>query len=128
MLKILYTIPNFNTAGSGRALLNIAKGLDKNKFEVHIACKIDEGEFFKVVKDSGIPVHVFNYEAPMRPVFQLLKQAWKISRKLKEIKPDIIHSFHYSNNYGEALSAKLAGAKWVFTKKNMMWGSDGANA
>ena len=78
MLRILFTIPNFNTAGSGKALLNIAKGLDKNKFEVHIACKTDEGEYFKVVKDSGIPVHVFNYEAPMRPVSALVKQGWKI--------------------------------------------------
>ena len=128
MIKILYTIPNFHTAGSGKALLNIAKGLDKTKFEAHIACKTDDGDFFKVVEQSGVPVHVFNYEAPMRPLAQLLKQSWKISRKLKKIKPDIIHSFHYSNNYGEALAARLSGAKWVFTKKNMMWGSDGANA
>lgn len=128
MLRILFTIPNFNTAGSGKALLNIAKGLDKNKFEVHIACKTDEGEYFKVVKDSGIPVHVFNYEAPMRPVSALVKQGWKISRIIKSIRPDIIHSFHYSNNYGEAVAARLSGAKWVFTKKNMIWGSDGANA
>jgi len=128
LIKILYTIPNFHTAGSGRALLNLAMGLDKSKFEVHIACKTDEGAFFETVKNSGFPVHIFNYEAPMRPFTKLLKSAWQISRQLKEINPDIIHSFHYNNNYGEALPAKMAGLKWVFTKKNMNWGSDGANA
>jgi glycosyltransferase involved in cell wall biosynthesis len=128
MIRILFTIPNFHTAGSGKALLNIAKGLDKSKFEVHIACKTDEGAFFETVKNAGFPVHIFNYEAPMRPITKMLKSSWKISRQLKEINPDIIHSFHYNNNYGEALPAKWAGAKWIFTKKNMMWGSDGANA
>ena len=50
-IKILYTIPNFDTAGSGKALLNLALGLDKNIFEPHIACLNDKGDFFKIVKD-----------------------------------------------------------------------------
>ena len=128
MIKILYTIPNFDTAGSGKALLNLACGLDKNRFEVHIACKTNQGKFFETVTNSKVPVHVFDYEAPMRPIKSLFKQGWKISRELKKINPDIIHSFHYSNNYGEPIAAWLAGAKWIFTKKNMNWGSDGANA
>ena len=32
-IKILFTIPNFDTAGSGKALLNIALRLDREKFE-----------------------------------------------------------------------------------------------
>lgn len=127
-LRILYTIPNFDTAGSGQAMLNVATGLNKTQFEAHIACKTDAGAFFKTVKQSGIPVHVFNYEPPMRPLSQLGIHGWKTSRTLKEIAPDIIHSFHYNNNYGEAVAAKLAGIDWIFTKKNMNWGTDGANA
>ena len=126
--KILFTIPNFNTAGSGKALLKIALGLNKNKFESHIACKTNEGVFFEEVKNSGIPVHVFEYQPKARPISRLLKESWKISRKLKEINPDIIHSFHYNNNYTEALAAKLAGIPWVYTKKNMNWGGSGANS
>lgn len=128
MIRILFTIPNFNTAGSGKALLNLASQLDKHIFEVHIACKTDTGAFFKTVQASGIPVHVFDYEPPMRPLMKLFRQGWAISRQLKKIEPDLIHSFHYNNNYGEALAARMAGCKWVFTKKNMNWGSDGANA
>lgn len=127
-LKILFSIPNFDTAGSGKALLNIAKGLDPERFESHILCKHDKGEFFKVVKASGIPVHVFDYETPMRPILKGLKGCWQISEKLKKINPDIIHSFHYSAEYSEALAAKMAGIKWVYTKKNMSWGGSSANA
>lgn len=127
-LKILYTIPNFDTAGSGKALLNIALGLDKNKFEPHILCLHNKGEFFKTVENSGIPVHIFDYIPKERPVFQMIKNCLKVSGKLKEIKPDIVHSFHYSSNYTEALSARLAGIKWVFTKKNMSWGGSSKNS
>jgi glycosyltransferase involved in cell wall biosynthesis len=53
---------------------------------------------------------------------------WKISREFKRIAPDIIHSFHYSADYSEALAARMAGIKWVYTKKNMSWGGGSANA
>lgn len=127
-IKILYTIPNFDTAGSGKALLNLALGLDKDRFEPHIVCLHDKGDFFKTVKESGIPVHVFNYLPKERPILKMLRDCWKVSRKFKAINPDIIHSFHYSSNYTEALAAKMAGIRWTFTKKNMSWGGSSANS
>jgi glycosyltransferase involved in cell wall biosynthesis len=127
-LKILFTIPNFDTAGSGKALLNIATRLNKEKFTAEILCKHDKGDFFKKVLESGIKVHVFDYESPMRPVLKGLMRIWRISRKLKRINPDIIHSFHYSSDYSEPLAANIAGVKWVFTKKNMNWGGSSKNA
>ena len=127
-IRILFTIPNFDTAGSGKALLNIAKGLNPDNFEVHILCKHNRGEFFNTVKSSGVPVHVFEYETAMRPILRGLYGCWKISRLIKKIKPDIVHSFHYSADYSEALASRLAGAKWVFTKKNMSWGGPSKNA
>ncbi len=120
--RVLFTIPNFDTAGSGKALLNLAMGLDKQKFEAHIACLHHRGAFFDMVKESGIPVHVFNYLSPARPFHKLLTNTWKVSRMFKQIQPDIIHSFNYSADYTEALSARMAGIPWIFTKKNMSWG------
>ncbi|SVE36257.1 uncharacterized protein METZ01_LOCUS489111, partial [marine metagenome] len=65
-LKILFTIPNFDTAGSGKALFNIANNLDKQYFEPHIACLNDKGVFFTVVERSKIPVHIFQFTSPMK--------------------------------------------------------------
>lgn len=127
-IKILYTIPNFDTAGSGRALLNLALGLDKDKFEPHILCLHGEGKFFETVKNSGIPIHIFNYLPKARPIIQMLRDCWNVSRKLKAINPDVIHSFHYSSNYTEGLAARMAGIRWTFTKKNMSWGGSSANS
>ncbi|MNY09882.1 GDP-mannose-dependent alpha-(1-6)-phosphatidylinositol monomannoside mannosyltransferase [compost metagenome] len=58
----------------------------------------------------------------------MIKDCWKVSRKFKVIAPDIIHSFHYSSNYTEAISARMAGIPWTFTKKNMSWGGSSKNS
>lgn len=123
-IRILYTIPNFNTAGSGKALMNIASRLDKEIFEPHLCCAHEKGEFFKKVEESGIPVHIFQSWESVKPSYGNFKKVLNISKNFKKVNPDIIHSFHYSSDFSEALAAKLAGKKWMFTKKNMSWGSN----
>lgn len=123
--KILFTIPNFDTAGSGKAMLKIIQRLDKNLFEPHIACNHDRGEFFKVVKESGIPVHIFSTTTSMKNKLKGILNCWKMSKFYREHGFDLVHSFHYSDDYSEALSVRLAGKKWVYVKKNMNWGGNG---
>ena len=120
-IRILYTIPNFDTAGSGKAMLKIAKMLPSD-FEPVIACEHNRGAFFKVVEDSGIPVHVLQITQPILPRWTLPFRVSPFRQFLKREKIDLIHSFHYSNDYSEGLAARLAGVPWVFTKKNMGWG------
>lgn len=127
-IKILFTIPNFNTAGSGKALLNIAVRLDNNIFEPHIACLHNNGSFFKIVEQSGIPIHIFQFTCSMIPRIRGLLNCWKISKWIKESKFDLIHSFHYAPDYSEVLASKLARTPWIFTKKNMNWGGKSKNA
>ena len=127
-IKVLYTIPNFDTAGSGKALLNIATRLDKDIFEPHIACFNDKGYFFRVVKDSGIPVHIIDYTHPMTNKLEGLKHCFKVSTFFRKNRFDIVHSFHYGSDYSEALAARMAGVRWVYTKKNMSWGGGSARA
>lgn len=126
-IRVLFTIPNFDTAGSGKALLKIAERLDRKRFEPMICCMHDRGAFFDIVRQSGIPVHVFPYTADMSRRIQGLRQVWRISRFFRKLRPNIIHSFHYAPDYSEALAAMLAGVKWIYTKKNMNWGGSSKN-
>ncbi len=121
-IKVLFTIPNFDSAGSGKALFLIAEGLNKEQFEPHILCLHKKGAFFETLEKSGIPVHVFNYLPCERPLWKMLYQSFGVAIKFRKINPTIIHSYNYSSNYTEGLSARIAGIKWVFTKKNMSWG------
>lgn len=121
-IRILFTIPNFDTAGSGFVVFNLARNLNKNIFDVHICSATNKGDFFKTVEASGIPLHVFPYIAERKHNFSFLVSVFKTASFFRKIKPDIIHSYNYTSEYSEALAARFAGSKWVFTKKSMEWG------
>lgn len=123
-IKILFNIPNFNTAGSGRALLNVIERLDRTVFEPEICCRHERGSLFRYAKSIGVPIHIGNFTTLMKPRIRALRNVLMLSRYFKRLDPDIIHSYNYSDDYSEALAARLAGFKWVYTKKNMSWGSN----
>lgn len=123
LIKILYTIPNFDTAGSGKVLYDLANGLDKNEFEVHIACHHSNGSFFKEVKKLGLPIHLIPTTQPLRPYFTLFKRVSPFTLFIKKNRFDIVHSWHWSSDWSEVLAIRRAGAKYVFTKKAMSWGN-----
>ena len=65
--KILFTIPNFDTAGSGKALLNLCNRLDKKFFKTYISCSHSKGSLFKKVISSRIPFYINNNQVEMKP-------------------------------------------------------------
>lgn len=123
-IKILYTIPNFNTAGSGKALINVISRIDKEIFEASICCRHERGDLFNSAKALNIPIYISEFSAPMKPRLKGMESVMKLSSFFRKIDPDIIHSYNYSDDYSEGLAAKLSGIKWIYTKKNMGWGSN----
>ena len=122
-IKILFTIPNFDTAGSGKVVYDLVKGLDKNIFEPEICCVHDKGDYFKVVKALGVKIHLFPFSVPYRPFLTFPFRVLKIVRFFKQHQFDLIHSWHWSSDVSEPLAAKLAGIPFVYTKKAMGWGN-----
>lgn len=122
-IKILYTIPNFDTAGSGKVVYDLVKGLDKTKFEVEIACSSNRGGFFKEMQSLGVPIHIVKTTTPYRPYSSLPIRIISIRKFLKTNNYDIVHSWHWSSDWTEALAARLSGTKWLYTKKSMSWGN-----
>lgn len=118
-IKLLFTTSNFNTAGSGKVIYDLIKGLDKSKFEIEIACGNDKGEFFKEIQTLEVPIHIFNTKTSYRPYLSLLKRIIQISRFYRKHKYDLIHSWQWSSDWTEALAARFAGVKWIYTKKAM---------
>jgi glycosyltransferase involved in cell wall biosynthesis len=120
-MRILYTIPNFETAGSGRVVLDLIKGL-KNDFEIHVACFHLNGELAKEVRAEGVVIHEFLFTEKIKPYYTLIPRIIRIKKFFSENKFDIIHSWHYLDDWSEPLAARLAGVPFIFTKKSMSWG------
>lgn len=122
-IKILFTIPNFDTAGSGKVVYDLVKSIDKNTFAPEICCFHNRGAFFKEIKELGVPIHIFNFTANYKPYRTLFFRVLKIASFFKKNNFDIIHSWHWSSNFTEALAAKIARIPYVYTKKAMSWGN-----
>lgn len=122
-IKILFTIPNFDTAGSSKVVYDLVRGLDKYKFEIEIACQNNSGDFFKEVEALGFPIHIQETTIPYRPYITFFPRLKPIISFFRKNQYDIIHSWHWSSDWTEVLAAKIAGAKWVYTKKAMSWGN-----
>ena len=122
MIPILFTIPNFITAGSGRAMLNIIERLDREKFAPAVCVMRKGGDLDREVERMGIPFIEAPFTVPAKPYSTLLLRAWKAAQVFRPYRFVLWHSFHYSDDYTEPIIARLAGAKaWIYTKKNMNW-------
>jgi len=122
-IKVLFTIPNFDTAGSGKVLYDLANGLDKEKFEIAIACEHDRGHFFKEIENLGLPIYVRPVTTGYKPYWSLFSRIKEIAAFFKKHRFDVVHSWHWSSDWTEVMAARLAGAKFVYTKKAMSWGN-----
>lgn len=123
-IRILYTIPNFVTAGSGRVMANILERLDKSQFEALVCVQTAGGRIYDELIEKGYQVKVAPFTIPAQPYSSLISRSAQTGRQFKEFSIDLWHSFHYADDYTEPIIARFAGAKaWVYTKKAMGWGS-----
>jgi len=122
-IRILFTIPNFVTAGSGREMVNIIERLDKDIFEPLICVETEGGATFEELQSKGYTILVNHFTVRnAKRVVGILSAARQIANDFKKYKIDIWQSFNWSSDFSEVLIARFSGAKYVYVKKNMNWG------
>ncbi len=122
-VRILFTIPNFITAGSGHAMLSVIRQLDRQYFDPAVCVLRKGGKLDREVEHLGLPLLEAPFTIPARPYASLFKRANQIAQFFRPFGFSLWHSYHYSSDYTEPIIARLAGARgWIFTKKNMNWG------
>ena len=122
-IHVLYTIPNFDTAGSGKVVYDLVKNINKDLFDISIVCNHNRGPFFKEIESLGYPIYLRSFTVSLKPYVTLLRIARSFKNFLKEKNIDVVHSWHWSSDWTEALSCKLANVPFVYTKKSMGWGN-----
>jgi len=123
-IPILFTIPNFITAGSGQVVVDIVKRLNRERFSPAVCVIKRGGALNAVVEDLGIPFIEASFTVSAKPYHLLLGRAFKAARRFKPYRFTVWHSFHYLDDYTEPIIARFAGARaWIYTKKNMAWGA-----
>jgi glycosyltransferase involved in cell wall biosynthesis len=120
-IKLLYSIPNFETAGSGLVLYKILSNINRDTFEPNVVCLHNRGFLYKQIEKLGINIFVKDFCHPSRPILTAIWRAWHYSRFLLRNKYDIVYSYHYAADYTEPIACWFANIPFIFVKKNMGW-------
>lgn len=120
-IKVLFTIPNFITAGSGKHLHDLIQHLSKDIIEPVVAVKSPGGHYYDELINSGIEIVEIDFDPPFTKSLMTLARCRKLSQQFKEHRVDLIHSFHYASILSEPVAARISDIPWIFTKKNMSW-------
>jgi glycosyltransferase involved in cell wall biosynthesis len=103
-LRIALIIPTLDRCGAEKQLALLAAGLPSREFEVHVCALTRGGPLEAPLKAAGIPVTVIGKQRKIDPA-----AFFRLRRFLKELRPDIAHTWLFAaNSYGR-LAARQAG-------------------
>lgn len=112
-IKILYTIPNFKTAGSQYVLLALFKGVDRNVFDPYVCVERFPEAIPVCISMSRMLTFAFGGD--------WRENIFGFKKLLRENEIQLVHSWDYKSNFWEAVACRVAGVKYLYTKKNNAW-------
>jgi len=88
-IRILHIIPNLNTGGAERLVVNLLEAIDKEKFEVAVCSLYDKSSspFEEHLEKNGIPIYYLGKRKGLD-----LRMITRLYRLFKFFKPDVAHT------------------------------------
>ncbi len=103
-LRLCLIVPTLDRGGAEKQLSLLAAGLPKDQFDVHVVVLTRTGPRQAELDAAGIPVHVIGKPSKYSPA-----AFTKLTRLLKSLKPDIVHTWIFAANCYGRVAAKWAG-------------------
>jgi glycosyltransferase involved in cell wall biosynthesis len=106
-IRLLKFVTVFAIGGTERHVVNLARGLDPSRFELHLACFRRRGALLNEVDLNRVPLseynitHFYNYGA--------LRKGMKLARYIRRNRIEIVHSYNFYSNVFAIPAAVLAG-------------------
>ncbi len=118
-LKVLHVIEDLENGGAERVLINLALGLDKQKFEVAVCCLTRKGRMASELEEQGIAVHVMH----KKPGFDLAL-VWRLRSLMRKLQIHIVHCHVFTANLWGRLAAVLARVPVIITHEHSSFTMD----
>jgi glycosyltransferase involved in cell wall biosynthesis len=112
-IRLLFTIPNFDTAGSQYVLLAVIKKLDKSLFDIFIGVERNPELIPDVVPND--------HKVLINFTGRFFKDVYSLANTVRQLKIDVVHSWDYKSNFTEPMACRLTFTSYVYTKKNAAW-------
>ena len=108
-LKIVHIITGLNTGGAEVMLRELLKHSPPSEFDCHVVSLTDIGPIGQSIQQLGFKVSALG----MRPQFPDPGAIWRLSRRLKRLKPDVVQTWLYHGDLVGGLAARMAGVSSI---------------
>ena len=110
-VRVLQFLTVFATGGTERQVINLAYGLDRARFDLHVACFKRWGDLLGEIEGSGWPLAEYR----IRSLYgaRTLRQQLRFGTYLRRHRIHVVHTFGFDANVFAIPVARLAGARAV---------------
>lgn len=119
-LKLILLTSVLNRRGGERMILQLALGLDPQKYDVRVVCLRPQTPFLEEFENRGVRVTVLG----MRKYFEL-RPLLELYRIFRRERPDLVHTHLYRDAVYGRVIARLAGVRGVIStlQNSYVWRS-----
>ncbi len=121
-INVLHVVYSLTAGGAERIVLNYAKKINKNEFNIQVCAIKDGGIFEKELKNNKIKYFVLKKKGILDLI--ALKRLIKI---LKDERIDIIHIHGFTANYYATLAGKFCGTKIIIRTEHNIENKNGVS-
>ncbi len=111
--RILLVSQQLSAGGSERQLTEVARALDRGRFDVRVATFRDGGERLADLRAASVPVEVLHLHSFRKP--ETLAVAWRLAAYLRRERIDLVHAFDVPATIFATPVARAAGTRVVLS-------------
>ncbi|MCA9053552.1 MAG: glycosyltransferase [Planctomycetaceae bacterium] len=107
-IRVLQIIPTLVRGGAEKQLTELAVGLPRDKFDVHVFVLTHSGPYEETLRTHDVPLTMINKKLKVDPfAYRRLKAC------IKKLRPDLVHTWIFAANCYGRQAAFSAGVKHV---------------
>lgn len=108
MKRLLLIIPTLDRCGAEKQLTLLAGGLPRDEFDVHVCALTRGGPLLETLQEREVPVTIIGKTWKIDPAAY-----WRLRRHIRQLSPDIVHTWIFAANAYGRHAAFGAGVKHV---------------
>jgi glycosyltransferase involved in cell wall biosynthesis len=116
--SVAIIITGLSTGGAEVMLLKLLEHIDRNQFSFHVFSLTDLGDVGPRIAALGVPVEAIGMaRGTLDP-----RAVFRLARRLREIRPDLVHTWMYHADLLGGLAARFAGVRaiaWALHNTNL---------
>lgn len=103
LVEVVHLVSSLNVGGQEMVILSLVGAMDRARFRSRVLCLHDRGPLAPRVEAMGIPVEVIGGEG-----VGMIATARRLARRLRALRPDVLHTHNPSPHQVGALARRLA--------------------